>query len=105
MDIDNNINNPDFMSFYKKNILINCIIFLIFLNQILYLFFVFQSDTIIKFGEIFYVSYFPYFLIFVRYFYSLIKRKYTDPVEFFAKDLQFIILFIIYLITVLKIVY
>ena len=105
MDIQNNINNPNFKSIYKKNFLKLIIIFLIFINQILYICFMLQSETIDKFGQIFYLSYFPYFLIFLRYFYALMNGKFTDPVEFFSRDYQFILLFIIYLTTVFKIIY
>lgn len=105
MDIQNNINNPNFKSIYKKGFLKHIIIFLIFINQIFYICFMFQSETIDKFGQIFYLSYFPYFLIFVRYFYALMNGKFTDPVEFFSKDYQFILLFIIYLTTVFMIIY
>ena len=105
MDIQNNINNPNFKSIYKKNFLKHIIIFLIFINQILYICFMLQSETIDKFGQIFYLSYFPYFLIFLRYFYALMNGKFTDPVEFFSRDYQFILLFIIYLTTVFKIIY
>ena len=105
MDIQNNINNPNFKSFYKKDFLKRIIIFLIFINQILYICFMLQPETIDKFGQIFYLSYFPYFLIFLRYFYALMNGKFTDPVEFFSRDYQFILLFIIYLTTVFKIIY
>lgn len=105
MDIQNNINNPNFKSFYKKDFLKRIIIFLIFINQILYICFMLQPETIDKFGQIFYLSYFPYFLIFIRYFYALMSGKFTDPVEFFSRDYQFILLFIIYLTTVFKIIY
>jgi len=105
MDIQNNINNPNFKSFYKKDFLKRIIIFLIFINQILYICFMLQPETIDKFGQIFYLSYFSYFLIFIRYFYALINGKFTDPVEFFSRDYQFILLFIIYLTTVFKIIY
>ena len=105
MDIQNNINNPKFKSIYKKDFLKHIIIFLIFINQILYICFILQSETIDKFGQIFYLSYFPYFLIFIRYFYSLMNGKFSDPVEFFSRDYQFILLFIIYLTTVFKIIY
>ena len=105
MDIQNNINNPNFKSFYKKDFLKRIIIFLIFINQILYIFVMLQPETIDKFGQIFYLSYFPYFLIFIRYFYALMNGKFTDPVEFFSRDYQFIFLFIIYLTTVFKIIY
>ncbi len=105
MDIQNNINNPNFKSFYNKDFLKRIIIFLIFINQILYICFMLQPETIDKFGQIFYLSYFPYFLIFIRYFYALINGKFTDPVEFFSRDYQFILLFIIYLTTVFKIIY
>ena len=105
MDIQNNINNPNFKSFYKKDFLKRIIIFLIFINQILYICFMLQPETIDKFGQIFYLSYFPYLLIFIRYFYVLMNGKFTDPVEFFSRDYQFILLFIIYLTTVFKIIY
>ena len=105
MDIQNNINNPNFKSFYKKDFLKRIIIFLIFINQILYICFMLQPETIDKFGQLFYFSYFPYFLIFIRYFYALMSGKFTDPVEFFSRDYQFILLFIIYLTTVFKIIY
>ena len=105
MDIQNNINNPNFKSFYKTDFLKRIIIFLIFINQILYICFLLQPETIDKFGQIFYLSYFPYFLIFIRYFYALINGKFTDPVEFFSRDYQFILLFIIYLTTVFTIIY
>lgn len=105
MDIQNNINNPNFKSFYKKDFLKRIIIFLIFINQILYICFMLQPETIDKFGQIFYLSYFPYFLIFIRYFYALMSGKFTDPVEFFSRDYQFILLFIIYLTIVFKIIY
>ena len=45
----------------------------------------YASETIDKFGQIFYLSYFPYFLIFIRYFYVLMNGKFTDPVEFFLE--------------------
>ena len=105
MDIQNNINNPNFKSFYKKDFLKRIIIFLIFINQILYICFMLQPETIDKFGQIFYLSYFPYLLIFIRYFYVLMNGKFTDPVEFFSRDYQFILLFIIYLTTVFKVIY
>jgi len=105
MDIQNNINNPNFKSFYKKDFLKRIIIFLIFINQILYICFMLQPETIDKFGQIFYFSYFPYFLIFIRYLYVLMNGKFTDPVEFFSRDYQFILLFIIYLTIVFKIIY
>ena len=105
MDIQNNINNPNFKSFYKNDFLKRIIIFLIFINQILYICFMLQPETIDKFGQIFYLSYLPYFLIFIRYFYVLMNGKFTDPVEFFSRDYQFILLFIIYLTTVFKIIY
>ncbi len=105
MDIQNNINNPNFKSFYNKDFLKRIIIFLIFINQILYICFMLQPETLDKFGQIFYLSYFSYFLIFIRYFYALINGKFTDPVEFFSRDYQFILLFIIYLTTVFKIIY
>tara|TARA_A100000164_G_C21834467_1_gene736982 strand:- start:252 stop:1097 length:846 start_codon:yes stop_codon:yes gene_type:complete len=105
MDIQNNINNPNFKSIYKKDFLKHTIIFLIFINQILYISFMLQPETIVKFGQIFYLSYFAYFLIFIRYFYVLMNGKFTDPVEFFSRDYQFILLFIIYLTTVFKIIY
>lgn len=105
MDIQNNINNLNFVSFYNKDLLRNSIIFLIIINQILYLTFVFQSETLARYGDMFYISYFPYLLIFIRYYYVLINRKYKDPVEFFFKDLFFILLFIIYLTVVFKIIY
>ena len=61
MDIQNNINNPNFKSFYKNDFLKRIIIFLIFINQILYICFMLQPETIDKFGQIFYLSYFLIF--------------------------------------------
>ena len=43
MDIQNNINNPNFKSFYKNDFLKRIIIFLIFINQILYICFMLQK--------------------------------------------------------------
>ena len=99
MDIKNNENNIHFSSIYKKKNLVFLIIFFAIVLQILFFLFSNSENTLLKFGELFYLSSIIVFAGTSRYLYSLFKKNFSDPIEIFIKDkilLTLVIFFAIY---------
>jgi len=90
LDINNNLNNPNFKSHYNKKFLEKIIKTLSILIVILYTTFTFQSETVEKFSIYFLFTNLMIIYGIYRYIFCVISAKFSDPISIFTKDLNLI---------------
>tara|TARA_B100000787_G_scaffold169642_1_gene161481 strand:- start:3350 stop:4213 length:864 start_codon:yes stop_codon:yes gene_type:complete len=105
MDINNNIDNDTFKSLYQKKSLYIMIISSSVISQFAYIFFSVDANTINKFGEDFVFSSIIFMLGFFRFLQAVKKGKYSDTVDLFSKDWQFILILVIYIFFNFNLIY